>query len=29
VSDGRVCVAWSEGEKDPIVLIRCHDLPSD
>ncbi len=27
VSDGRVCVAWTEGETDPVVRIRCHDLP--
>lgn len=29
VSDGRVCVAWTEDETNPVVLIRCHDLPSD
>ena len=29
VSNGRVCVAWTEDDTDPVVLIRCHDLPSD
>lgn len=29
VTDERVCVAWTEDDTDPVVLIRCHDLPSD